>query len=63
MEQYAASANIAPIDCRNGLIFKTICKECNTLLGVKYDNVLGSFVKDIKRILESLSIYHILGSQ
>lgn len=57
MESYAANANITPVDCKKGLVFRTICKECNTLLGEKYDHVLGAFVKDIRRILESQLIY------
>lgn len=57
LEPYVSDAHIKPRACKNGLVFETICEECNNLLGDKYDYVLGEFANDVKRILESQLIY------
>ena len=37
----------------NGLVFKTICRECNSLLGGKYDVYLNDFLNRIQSILNT----------
>jgi len=38
---------------QNGLKYRTICGDCNSLLGGKYDNELNGFVKSIIRFVNS----------
>ena len=37
----------------NGLKFKTICSECNNLLGAKFDEALNEFVNNVAKIASS----------
>ena len=37
----------------NGLVFKTICKECNSLLGGSYDKHLNNFLTRIQTTLDT----------
>ena len=45
------------INRRKGSTFITICSECNTFLGKNYDSVLGTFVNDVKMMMESHLYY------
>jgi len=38
---------------QNGTKYRTICKDCNSLLGRKYDTVLNEFSKDIGQMVKS----------
>jgi hypothetical protein len=40
---------------QNGVIFTTICSDCNTLLGAKYDWALGDLAQRIQGFVESNS--------
>ena len=40
-------------ESQNGLKFRTICKECNELLGQKYDNVVNEFATSVGNYLKS----------
>lgn len=37
----------------NGLKFRTLCKDCNSLLGGKFDKELNRFLNQLQRILQS----------
>jgi hypothetical protein len=41
------------LESQNGVKFRTICKECNDLLGVKYDPVLNNFALTCTRYLKT----------
>lgn len=38
---------------QNGIRYRSLCSECNSKLGAKYDIVLDKFTKDLTRIIES----------
>ena len=40
-------------ESQNGLKFRTICKECNELLGQKYDHAVNEFASSVGRYLKS----------
>lgn len=40
---------------QNGVKFRTICKECNENLGVKYDQELNKLVLTIREVIENAS--------
>lgn len=37
----------------NGLVFKTICSDCNNILGARYDKALKDFTASISKVVES----------
>jgi hypothetical protein len=41
--------NIKEVKAQNGIAFKTICSQCNSLLGTLYDKPLNDFLRDIKK--------------
>lgn len=48
---------------QNGLKYRTICKECNAMLGSRYDKVLNEFARSVGKYLTSVLrlpkiIYH-----
>jgi hypothetical protein len=51
-EMYEGSKAPRPKFLQNGLVFRTICRECNTLLG-EYDRHLIKFVKTMRSIARS----------
>jgi len=57
--RYAKSAD--------GLKFQTLCKDCNSMLGSKYDKELNSFLNSIQSILRSPicipEIFHITANK
>lgn len=40
-------------ESQNGVKYRTICRECNELLGVKYDPVINSFALEVGQYLKS----------
>ena len=42
-----------PATSANGLKFRTLCKDCNSMLGGKYDKELNRFLNQIQGILKS----------
>lgn len=40
-------------ESQNGVKYRTICKECNELLGVQYDPVINNFAIEVGRYLNS----------
>ena len=46
-------AELSLLESQNGLKFRTICKECNDLLGVNYDSTLNYFALTCSRYLKT----------
>ncbi|MBA7590926.1 hypothetical protein ES708_33070 [subsurface metagenome] len=42
-----------PLVSQNGMKYRTICKDCNSLLGSKYDNELNNLVKTLISFVNS----------
>jgi hypothetical protein len=51
--QMIGDTSFRPRQDQNGVKFKTICSECNNLLGYKYDWALGELARRIERFVES----------
>jgi hypothetical protein len=59
--RFLAHTTPKPKISQNGVKYRYICSDCNTMLGRNYDVVLNSFSKDIGRILRTnLSIPDII---
>lgn len=46
--------NIKEIKSQDGLAFKTICAECNNMLGSLYDKPFSDFIKDVKKYADCI---------
>ncbi len=51
--QMIGDTSFRPRQDQNGVTFKTICSECNNLLGSKYDWALGELARRIESFVES----------
>jgi hypothetical protein len=51
--QIIGDTSFRPRQDQNGVTFKTICSDCNNLLGSKYDWALGDFARKIESFVES----------
>ncbi|MBD2576384.1 hypothetical protein [Oscillatoria sp. FACHB-1406] len=51
--QFIGDTSFRPRQDQNGITYKTICANCNNLLGSKYDKALGDFSKTIESFVES----------
>ena len=51
--QMIGDTSFPPRQDQNGVTFKTICSDCNNLLGSKYDRALGDISRRIKSFVES----------
>ncbi|HEY9794930.1 MAG TPA: hypothetical protein V6D30_04755 [Leptolyngbyaceae cyanobacterium] len=51
--QMIGDTSFRPRHSQNGVTFKTICSDCNNLLGSRYDWALGEFSRRIESFVES----------
>jgi hypothetical protein len=51
--QMIGNTSFRPRQDQNGVTFKTICSDCNNLLGLKYDWALGNLAQRIESFVES----------
>ncbi|PMB07043.1 hypothetical protein CEN49_13830 [Fischerella thermalis CCMEE 5273] len=51
--QMIGDTSFRPRQDQNGVTFKTICSECNNLLGARYDRALGDLARRIESFVES----------
>jgi hypothetical protein len=51
--QMIGDTSFHPRHSQNGVTFKTICNDCNNLLGSRYDRALGEFSRRIESFVES----------
>ncbi|MFB2893042.1 hypothetical protein ACE1CI_09030 [Aerosakkonemataceae cyanobacterium BLCC-F50] len=51
--QIIGDTSFRPRYSQNGVTFKTICNDCNNLLGSRYDWALGEFSRKIENFVES----------
>lgn len=51
--QIIGDTSFRPRHSQNGVTFKTICNDCNNLLGSRYDWALGKFARRIESFVES----------
>jgi hypothetical protein len=53
MYQMLGDSSLKPRQDQNGLTYKTICSECNSLLGSSYDFALANFARKTELFVES----------
>jgi len=52
-EQMTGNQFHRPRFSQSGIFYRTLCSNCNNMLGTKYDSALAEFCHNIRRIIES----------
>ena len=51
------SGGLRARESQNGLKYRTLCRECNSLLGTRYDHVIVDFTRSVRTYSEATSLY------
>ena len=51
------SGGLRARESQNGLKFRTLCRECNSFLGTRYDHVIVDFTRSVRTYSEAASVH------
>ncbi|MDC0833309.1 hypothetical protein POG22_09860 [Geitlerinema sp. CS-897] len=51
--EFTNERGFKPRNTQNGVLYKTICSDCNNKLGINYDRRLGEFSRQIEKFVET----------